>query len=199
MKNKNKEILIVVPVRGNSKRLKRKNILPIKNKPMFIYVIEEIRRLKYKSRIVVSTENKEIKDLCKKNSIEFISRPSSLSLDHIEKQDVIVHSTRYLSKKEKYYPNIVISLQVNTPQIKAKDLDNAIKFFKKIFPQKKIKEVFAVNEKNLQNGAFRIMTYKTVFQKTLSTKVGIFKTNYIDVHYKKDYLKVKKILERSQK
>ena len=127
----------MVPVRGNSKRLKRKNILPIKNKPMFIYVIEEIRRLKYKSRIVVSTENKEIKDLCKKNSIEFISRPSSLSLDHIEKQDVIVHSTRYLSKKEKYYPNIVISLQVNTPQIKAKDLDNAIRIFS---PKKKVKK-----------------------------------------------------------
>ena len=137
MKKKNKKILIVVPVRGNSKRLKRKNILPINNKPMFIYVIEEIKRLKHNSRIVVSTENKEIKYLCKKNNIEFISRPSSLSLDQTEKQDVVVHTTRFLTKKEKYYPDIVISLQVNTPQIKAKDLDNAIKFFKKIFPQKK--------------------------------------------------------------
>ena len=95
-------------------------------------------------------------------------------MDHIEKQDVVVHSTRYLSKKEKYYPNIVISLQVNTPQIKAKDLDNAIKFFKKIFPKKKLKKYLQLTKKNLQNGAFRIMTYKTVFQKTLSTKVGIF-------------------------
>ena len=35
------------------------------------------------------------------------------------------------------------------------------------------------------------MTYRTVFQKTLSTKVGIFKTNYIDIHNMKEYLKVK--------
>ena len=61
---------------------------------------------------------------------------------------------------------------------------------------KKIKEVFAVGKDNLQNGAFRIMTYKTVFQKTLSTKVGVFKTNYIDIHNKKEYLIVKKIIEK---
>ena len=108
---------------------------------------------------------------------------------------MIVHATKYLSNKESYYPKIVISLQVNTPQINYRDLDKAIHFFKRIFIKKKIKEVFAIDQNNLQNGAFRIMTYKTVFQKTLSTKVGVFKTNYIDIHYYNDYLKVKRILE----
>jgi len=40
------------------------------------------------------------------------------------------------------------------------------------------------------------MTYETVFQKTLSTKVGVYKTNYIDIHNKKEYLTVKKYLEK---
>ena len=96
----------------------------------------------------------------------------------------------------KSFPNIIISLQTNTPQVNSNDLDKAIKFFKSIFVGKKIKEVFAIDKDNIQNGAFRIMTYKTVFQKTLSTKVGVFKTNYIDIHNKKEYLIVKKIIEK---
>ena len=64
-----------------------------------------------------------------------------------------------------------------------------IEFFsKKVFIKSPIREVISVGKDNLQNGAFRIMTFKTVFQKTLSTKVGIYFTDYIDIHYKKDYL-----------
>ena len=190
-----KKILIIIPVRGNSKRLKNKNILPINNIPMFLYVIKNIKKSKNNLRIVVSSESPKILNECKKNKIEFIKRPKYLSKDEVEKQDVIVHATKYLRKKQNFLPKIVISLQVNTPQINSIDLDRAIKFFKSIFKGKKIKEVFAVDKNNLQNGAFRIMTYQTVFQKTLSTKVGVFKTDYIDIHNHKEYLTVKRKLE----
>ena len=128
-----KKILVIVPARGNSKRLRDKNILPINNIPMFLYVIENIKKSKNNLRIVVSSENLKIIEICKKNNIEFIKRPNHLSRDNIEKQDVIVHATKYLSKKENFFPKIVISLQVNTPQINYLDLDRAIKFFNRIF------------------------------------------------------------------
>ena len=194
-----KKILVIVPVRGNSKRLKNKNILPINNMPMFLYVIKKIRKSKNSLRIVVTSENSKILNICKQNDIEFIKRPKYLSKDSVEKQDAVVHATKYLLRKENFLPKIIISLQANTPQINSLDLDRAIKFFKKIFKNKKIKEVFAVDKNNLQNGAFRIMTFKTVFQKTLSTKVGIFKTNYVDIHNKKEYLVVKKIIEKQKR
>ncbi len=190
-----KKILTILPVRGNSKRLKNKNILPIKDLPMFLYVVKKLKKSKNNLKIVVSSENFKILQKCKENGIEFIKRPKFLSKDNVEKQEVVVHATKFLAKKQNFFPKIVISLQVNTPQVNSLDLDNAIKFFKKIFKNKKIKEVFAIDKNNLQNGAFRIMTYKTVFQKTLSTKVGVFKTNYIDIHNKKEYLAVKKIIE----
>ena len=193
-----KKILLVIPARGNSKRIKNKNILPIKKIPMFLYVINNIKKSKNNLRIVVTSESLRILNLCRENNIEFIKRPKYLSKDKIEKQDAIIHATKYLQKKENFIPKTVISLQVNTPQVNYLDLDKAIKFFNSIFLNKKIKEVFAVDRHNLQNGAFRIMTYKTVFQKTLSTKVGIFKTNYIDIHNKKEYLTVKKILEKKK-
>ena len=163
---------------------------------MFLYVANNIKKSKNNLRIVISSEDSKILKICEKNNIEYIRRPKFLSKDDIEKQDAIVHATKYLKKKENFLPKIVISLQVNTPQVNHLDLDKAIKFFNSIFPKKEIKEVFAVDKYNLQNGAFRIMTYKTVFQKTLSTKVGIFKTSYIDIHKKKEYLIVKKKLEK---
>ena len=184
------KILVIIPARGNSKRLKNKNILPINNIPMFLYVIKNVKKSKNNLRIIVSSESPKILKECEKNNVEFIKRPKYLSKDNVEK-----HATRYLKNKENFLPRIVISLQVNTPQVNSVDLDRAIKFFKSIFKNKKIKEVFAVDKNNLQNGAFRIMTYQTVFQKTLSTKVGIFKTNYIDIHNKKEYLVVKKKLK----
>ncbi len=195
-KKKPGKILVIIPARGNSKRLKNKNILPIKGLPMFLYVAQKIIKSKNKLRIIVSSENSKILKICKDNNIEFLKRPKYLSKDEIEKQDVIVHAIKYISKKENFFPKIIISLQTNTPQINSNDLDKAIKFFKSIFVGKKIKEVFAIDKDNIQNGAFRIMTYKTVFQKTLSTKVGVFKTNYIDIHNKREYLRVKKIIEK---
>jgi CMP-N-acetylneuraminic acid synthetase len=195
-KKKSNKILVIIPARGNSKRLKNKNILPIKNLPMFVYVAKKIEKSKNNLRILVSSENTNILNLCKKNNIECIRRPKYLSKDETEKQDVIVHATKYLTKKEKFYPKIVVSLQANTPQVNHIDLDCSIKLFNSIFKKKKIKEVFAIDTNNIQNGAFRIMTYETVFQKTLSTKVGVYKTNYIDIHNKKEYLTVKKYLEK---
>lgn len=94
----------------------------------------------------------------------------------------------------------MVSLQVNTPEFNFIDLDNAISFFrKKVFIKSKIREVISIGKDNLQNGAFRIMTLKTVFQKTLSTKVGVFFTDYLDIHYMRDYKKVIKRINKNEK
>ena len=182
-----------------SKRLPNKNILPIKNKPMFVFVANNVKTSKYKLNIFISSESKKIKDICKKNSLNFIKRPKRLSLDYSEKQEAIVHATKYLREKLKYNPKIIISLQANSPEFNSKDLDQALKFFNtKMHVGKPIKELISVNPDNIQNGAFRILTNKAVFQKTLSTKMGIFFTNYIDIHTKKDYQKAKKKIENKE-
>lgn len=193
MKNK---ILVIIPVRIGSKRLKKKNILLIKNLPMFVLVAKEALRSKYKPAVYISTESKKIIDICNKYNLSYIERPLRLAKDFVEKQEVIVDAVKKLKKI--ISPEIVISLQANTPEFSSKDLDKAIKFFnKKVFPGRPIRELITINKDNLQDGAFRIMTKKTVFQKTLSTKVGIYFTNYKDIHYKKEFLDVKKKIEKN--
>jgi CMP-N-acetylneuraminic acid synthetase len=185
MKNK---IIVIIPARLGSQRLKYKNILPIKNIPMVAYVAREAKKSKFNPTIFVSSESEIIEKICVKYDLNFIKRPKKLARKFVEKQEVIVSAAKHILRKFKYKPEIVVSLQCNSPEFKCKDLDNAIKFFKKSFPGKEKKELISVGRDNMQNAAFRIMTWKAVFQKSLSTNISIFYTDYTDIHYKTDYL-----------
>jgi len=87
-----------------------------------------------------------------------------------------------------------VSLQPNSPEFKAADLDKAISFFlENLYHKHSVAEVISINPDMLQNACFRIMTTKTVFQTTLSTHVGVYMTDYHDIHTKED---VKMVEER---
>jgi len=191
-----KKILLIIPARGNSRRLKNKNILKIDGLPLVVRAAKEASKSKFVDELLVSSEANYILDICKKNNINTLKRPKKLSLSSTEKQEVIVHATKYFEKNY-FKPEIVISLQCNSPELNFRDLDNALVFFeKKLHPNAKIKEVISINKDNIQNACFRILTFKAVFQKTLSTKMGVFFTNYSDIHTYKDFLKSKKNIEK---
>jgi CMP-N-acetylneuraminic acid synthetase len=190
----NKKLVVIIPVRLGSQRLKNKNILPIKGLPMFVYVALEVKKSKLKPSVFISSESKKIKVLCKKFNLSFIQRPKKLSSHSAEKQEAIVHGTTYISKKFKFKPKTVVSLQCNSPEFDHRDLDKALKFFKKKFPQKEKKELVSIGFDNCQNAAFRIMSYEAVFQKTLSTNIIVFYTKCLDIHTNKDYKKVLKLI-----
>lgn len=191
-----KKIVVVIPVKKKSRRLKNKNILPIKAEPMFLYVAKEISKSKRVDEIIISSDCKKIKKISLINNFKFIMRPKSLSKESAEKQDVIVYTIKKFYKN-KHKPTIVISLQPNSPEVKYRDLDKALIFFqKKLFPGVKKKELISINKNRIQNAAFRIMTYHTVFQKTLSTRVGVYIKDFTDIHSHKEYLTVKKKIEK---
>ena len=64
-----KNVVVIMPVKYQSKRLKNKNILQIKDLPMFVYVAKKFKKHKTFSRFLVSTESKIIKNLCIKHQI----------------------------------------------------------------------------------------------------------------------------------
>lgn len=184
-----------MPVKYNSKRLKNKNILPIKNLPMFIYVAKKFQKKKLISKLIVSSESKKIKEICETYNVDFLKRPNRLSKPNVEKQEVVVDA----AKRLKYINNndIIISLQPNSPEVKFADLKKALLFFKnKLYKDSEIKELICINKRNIQNPSFRILTYKAVFQRTLSTKVGVYFADYEDIHTKKEYLKIKEKIEK---
>lgn len=188
--------VVVIPAKKKSRRLKNKNILPIKGEPMFLYVAKQINRSRKINEIIISSDCNKIKKITVANNFTFVKRPKNLTYESAEKQDVVVHAIKKVFKN-KTKPEIVISLQPNSPELRHKDLDEALNFFEKtLYPNAKIKELISINKNRIQNAAFRIMTYKTVFQKTLSTKVGVYIKDYVDIHTLKEYLKAKKNIEK---
>ncbi|HLG05284.1 MAG TPA: hypothetical protein VI383_03960, partial [Gemmatimonadales bacterium] len=185
--NASPQVLVVIPARGGSKRLPQKNILPVIGVPMVLRVAREALGSGYSPRVVVTSEAAEVLDLCRANGIEVVTRPADLARDDTPKMAAVAHAVRSLHNTESYQPDIVVSLQPNSPEFSAVDLDRAIDFFRNtLYPGYPIKEVISVGPDHIQNGAFRIMTYATVFQRTLSTYVGIYFTDYLDVHTDED-------------
>jgi CMP-N-acetylneuraminic acid synthetase len=152
--------------------------MPVWGKPMLYWAIRACKLSKYIDECYVSTEDQEIADVARGYEAQVIVRPADLANDIVFKQDVIVHGVQSLKTK----PQIIVSLQANSPEICAKDLDDAIEKFIKTDRN----EIFSVNEELIQNAAFRIMKYDYVFQKSISTRSGVFVTPYLDVHSAKD-------------
>jgi CMP-N,N'-diacetyllegionaminic acid synthase len=75
------EILGVIPARGGSKGIKRKNLHLLAGKPLIQYTIEVARKCRNLSRVVVSTEDPEIAELAGHMELEVITRPDDLALD----------------------------------------------------------------------------------------------------------------------
>lgn len=123
------EILAIIPARGGSKGVPKKNIRPLAGKPLIAYSIEQAKESKYISRVIVSTESEEIAEVARKWGAEVIKRPEELARDETPTIDVIIHVLDYLKKEEKYIPNIVVLLQPTSPLRTSEDIDGAIELF----------------------------------------------------------------------
>ena len=174
-------VVVVIPARGGSERLKRKNIYPIWGKPMIYWAIMAAKQSKYVNAVYVSTEDLEIKEISEKYGAVVIDRPDELSQSRVYKQSAICHAVNEISKNYTK-PTLVISLQANSPQVEGRHIDEGINHLIKYKKQ----ELISVDDNLNQNAAIRIMKYNAVFQKTLSTNLGVFITNLHDVHKKDD-------------
>ncbi len=180
-------VVAIIPARGNSKRFKNKNIHKIKKNPMIVYTINACKESSLLNHFYVSSENKKILEISKKNKAGVIKRPNNLSKDDVFKIDVVKHALLEIEKKLGKKASLVASLQANSPEISSSDIDNSI--MKLI--NNDLNEVISVDKNLNSNAAIRIMKRDTVFQKTLSTYLGCIKTNINDIHYKSDIKKIK--------
>lgn len=123
----NNEILAIIPARGGSKGLKRKNILDFMGKPLIAHTIEQAQDSKYVSRIIVSTEDEEIAMISKKYGAEIpFMRPNRLADDFSSTNEVIEYTLKELEMKEGYIPDLICLLQCTSPLRTSEDIDNTI-------------------------------------------------------------------------
>lgn len=124
------EILAIIPARGGSKGVYRKNIRDLNGKPLISYTIEAAKKSKYINRVVVSTDDIEIADISKKYGAEVpCLRPSNLSGDISPTVDCILHMLNYLKETEGYIPTHIMLLQCTSPLRNFTHINEAVEKF----------------------------------------------------------------------
>lgn len=109
------DTLFVIPARGGSKGLIKKNILPLFDKPLICYSIDLARQLTNDENICVSTDDKEIIKVVENYGLEvpFI-RPAELATDNATTNDVLIHAIKYYEENRRHF-NKIILLQPTSP------------------------------------------------------------------------------------
>lgn len=123
----------VIPARGGSKRVKRKNIRILNGKPLIYYSIDAAKRSSRLNHFVVSSEDKEILDTALKYlpNENILKRPSSISGDNVRNTETLKHAVNSLQDKSDQPFTHVVLLQPTSPFRTTEDIDNAINIFEK--------------------------------------------------------------------
>ena len=118
---KNKTFLAIIPARGGSKRLPRKNVLDLNGKPLIAYSIEAGLDSSYIDKVVVTSDDDEILTISKKYGAITINRPNELASDTATTFDAIKHA---VDNYEKY--DYIVLLQPTSPLRDRDHIDKAI-------------------------------------------------------------------------
>lgn len=123
------QILAVIPARGGSKGIPKKNIRLMNGKPLISYSINNAKNSRYITDVFVTTDSNEISEVAEEYGAEIIKRDESLSSDLVTLDPVVFHAKNCAEKiKNKKY-DAVITLQPTSPLLKTETLDNAIEYF----------------------------------------------------------------------
>ena len=117
------KVLAIIPARGGSKGIPRKNIIQFSGKPLIQWSIDAALNSSVITDIAVSSDDDEILELVKKNvQIKTIKRPKELAQDNSRTEPVLVHALENI-KDVKY--DYLVLLQPTSPLRKASDIDEA--------------------------------------------------------------------------
>ncbi|MBI3298565.1 MAG: acylneuraminate cytidylyltransferase family protein [Elusimicrobia bacterium] len=116
-------ILAVIPARGGSKGIPRKNLKPIAGKPLIVWSIEAAKRAKRLDRVVVSTEDPEIAAVSRAAGAEVLDRPAELATDGATTAAVLQHAVKTLQ------PDTLVLLQPTSPIRVGGIIDDAVARF----------------------------------------------------------------------
>jgi len=122
--------LAVIPARGGSKGIPKKNIISVGGKPLIAWTIESAKNAGV-SRVFVSSDSDEILEIAEKYGAEIAKRPSNLSGDKIGSEVALWHALEHLKNTEKFMPDMAMLLQPTSPLRGSGDIKNALKLFSK--------------------------------------------------------------------
>jgi len=121
------DYLGLIPARGGSKGVPRKNIREFAGKPLVGHTIETAQEAERLDRTLVTTDDSEIRETARSHGAEApFLRPAELATDEAPTEPVIRHALEYLDREEDYSPDAVVLLQPTSPLRDSDDITAAI-------------------------------------------------------------------------
>lgn len=125
----NKKIIAIIPARGGSKRIPKKNVIELGGKPMIAWTIEAALKSKYVSKVVVSTDDEEIALISEKYGAEVPFLRDENADDHSPVSMATVRTIKQMTEAGMEEPEIVVQLMANCPNRGPEDIDRAVENF----------------------------------------------------------------------
>lgn len=170
--------IAIIPARGGSKRLKKKNIYPLLGKPLIAYTIEALQACDFVDDIFVSSDDPEILKTGEAFGAKSLLRPTELADDHTPKIVAIRQAVEDpLVSAGGEVENVIVA-QANSPELTA---DHFRKGYQ-LMVDHQLWEVMSADENGVQNAAFRIVKKHALFNEFLSAHCGFVVANNLDVH-----------------
>ncbi len=121
------EVLALIPARGGSKSILRKNIRPLAGHPLIAYSIAAGLAARSVTRLIVSTDDEEIAAISRRYGAETpFLRPAEFSQDQTPDLPVFQHALGWLAENEGYHPEIVVQLRPTSPLRRVWHIDQAV-------------------------------------------------------------------------
>ena len=122
-----REILALIPARGGSKGVPRKNVRVVAGKPLIAYSIEQALASRHVTRAIVSTDDAEIAEVARRHGADVpFRRPRQFARDRSPDGDVFRHALEWLRDREGYACDLVVHLRPTAPVRRVALIDDAI-------------------------------------------------------------------------
>jgi CMP-N,N'-diacetyllegionaminic acid synthase len=119
-------VITIIPARGGSKGIPRKNLVSVYGRPLVCHTIDQSLRASLVDRTIVSTDDSEIAAIAESSGAEVIMRPAKISGDIASSESALVHALEYLRRIEEHEPTFVVFLQCTSPLRRERDIDKSI-------------------------------------------------------------------------
>lgn len=184
---------VLIPARGGSKGIIKKNIQKIKSKSLVEISIDFAISLKINGNIYISSDMKEVENICKKynKKVIFDKRPKYLSKDETLTKDVL--NDMYKRREELSKIDSILLLEPTSPLRELQTLNFALKFFKKEKLQSMVSVIkqnnlIISNSNSYLRNIFQLNTSQRQKRKNLFEVVGVFYLSKISTCLKKGFL-----------
>ena len=221
-------IIVVIPARGGSKRIPRKNVRIMNGKPLILYSIENASALAkdHDVDVVVSTDDEELMGIVRAHGMEVIERDPVLAADKVTLDPVIYDAVLKKEAMKGIKYDIVITMQATSPTLKKETLISAVELFEKedfdtmiscvnkphLSWTKKDGQIIKNYEKRLnsqelpcnflETGAFLITKRECVNENTrIGDRITVFETDAneaVDIDTEEDWIAAESILKRKK-